>query len=70
MLAGLDYHPDGIQACVLSARAERLANRRLPNNWQAVRDFTIRYTQLVATGRTGLGAADRQAGAGGPGAFG
>jgi transposase len=36
VFVGLDYHQSGVQVCVMNAEGQTLANRKCPDQWQAV----------------------------------
>lgn len=55
---GLDYHDDQIQACVLDAAGQVLANRRCPNDWQALAAMVEPGVSVQAALEAGSGTAD------------
>lgn len=55
---GLDYHDDQIQVCVLDAAGRVLANRRRPNDWQALAALVEPGRPVQAAIEAGSGTAD------------
>ena len=48
VFAGLDYHQDFVQACVVDARGQVLANQRCPNDGKAIVAFVHRWGRTTS----------------------
>ena len=47
VFAGLDYHQDPVQVCVMDTGGRLLANRSCRNDWRAIRDEAERHGRVV-----------------------
>jgi transposase len=59
LFAGLDYHTESVQVCVLDQAGTVLLNQACPNDWRAIRDAVARFgTDVRAAIEACSGSAD------------